>query len=194
MEQDKIASLDWEEWRDIPWYEWYYMVSNMGRVKSFHKWWNWKILKSRINNRWYCTVELNINWLSKVLFVHRIVASAFLWLDITKEFDMKNIICVCHKDDNPLNNSLENLFLWSMSDNALDMYKKWRWWNKKWKYNPSSKIIYQYDKELNLIWEWYGARDINRKLWFSFSHINNCCNGSRRTSNGYIWRYEKIFN
>jgi len=41
-----------EIWKDIPWYEWLYQASNLGRIKSLSKkwsWWhNWKILKATL--------------------------------------------------------------------------------------------------------------------------------------------------
>jgi len=128
-----------EIWKDIPWYEWLYQVSNFGRVFSIwtkpsiksrgrlFPWRKWKILKWRqTGNYWHLSVRLARNWFSKDVKIHRIVASAFLWLDLFWFTDAKKSFCVCHKDDNPKNNNVENLFLWTNKDNHLDMMSKWR--------------------------------------------------------------------
>lgn len=114
-----------EIWEDILWYEWLYQVSNLWNVKSLPKkwsWWhNWKILKNNISWSWRKIVMLRKNNLWKMFYLHRLVAQAFLWLDINNPK-----ILVCHKDDNPLNNNIKNLFLWTSKDNIQDMIRKWR--------------------------------------------------------------------
>ena len=116
-----------EIWMDILWYENHYKVSNTWKV--FMKW-RFKMNHSKriyidnreleINSNWkykHCFVRLN--W--KKFYVHRLVAQAFLWLDIENKR-----IFVCHKDDNPENNCVDNLFLWSCKENHYDMVNKWR--------------------------------------------------------------------
>ena len=116
-----------EIFKDIPWYDWLYKISNMWkvlmtwRVKKY-----WTVYKKiepyyyLPRNNWkYKHQSVTLN--NKKFYIHRLVWQAFLWLDIN---DSKTF--VCHKDDNPLNNNVDNLFLWSCKDNYIDMFKKWR--------------------------------------------------------------------
>lgn len=76
-----------------------------------------------VDASWYHRVSIVIwdSWKQRNLSLHRLIAYAFLWLDIddTKTF-------VCHKNDIRDDNRLDNLFLWSNKDNVRDMIKKWR--------------------------------------------------------------------
>ncbi len=69
-----------EVWKDIPGYEGYYQVSNLGRVKSLSRKFSPKeiILKSVINRCGYEMVALQREHKSKSCTVHRLVAIAFL--------------------------------------------------------------------------------------------------------------------
>ena len=95
-----------EEWRDIEGYEGLYQISNLGRVKSFP---NCKRKTTRIlkpgNNctgRGYLFIFLFKNKQKKRFYVHRLVAQAFIP-------NPNNLPMINHKDENPLNNNLNNL-------------------------------------------------------------------------------------
>lgn len=117
-----------EIWRDVQWYEEEYKVSNLWKVQSIqriikHSDWHyqgikWRILKPIIWKNLHSSISF---WRGKRVYIHRLVAQAFLWLEIN---DTKML--VCHIDDNPLNNRVDNLFLWSCKDNIHDCIKKWR--------------------------------------------------------------------
>lgn len=204
--QDTIENLEWEIWKDIPGYEWYYMVSNMWRVKSLDRyicsklWWKrlerWLILKILPNARWYLGIVLYMSWYNRKYAIHRLVASAFLWLDI----DRKDI-CVCHKDDNPSNNKLDNLFLWTQSENIIDMYSKCRrivaTWEKhymfwrKWLLNPSSKPIKQISKNWEFIKEFASATEAWYILNISSQNISSCCTWRKKYCWWYKWEFAK---
>jgi predicted XRE-type DNA-binding protein len=119
--------METEIWKEIKWFEKYYRVSNTGQIEflwryrkngSKQNWIPWKILNPLCNWKyWHLFVKLN----QRKFYIHRLVAQAFLWLDID---DWK--MYVCHKDDNPLNNRVDNLFLWTCKDNHNDMVQKWR--------------------------------------------------------------------
>ncbi|RXM57212.1 NUMOD4 domain-containing protein [Clostridium tetani] len=93
-----------EIWEDIEGYEGLYQVSNLGRVKSL----NYKnrgiekLLKQFEDSKGYLKVGLSKNKKSKHLFVHRLVAKAFIP-------NLNNYPIINHKDENPLNNSINNL-------------------------------------------------------------------------------------
>jgi len=118
-----------EIWKDIKWYETLYMVSNKWRIKSLPKkwsWWHkWKILSIWKRRFWHWWVVLAKDRIYKNTYVHRLVAQAFLWLNINN-----TKILVCHKSEELINwflyNGEDNLFLWTSLDNSKDMINKWR--------------------------------------------------------------------
>ena len=120
-----------EIWKDIVWYEWRYKVSNKWNIKSISLFtWKEKILKERDSWRWYKRIWLSRNWSRKQCSIHRLVAQAFLWLDMDAQKDWHHWICVCHKNDIKHDNRVENLFIWTHRDNMIDCINKWRSWLK----------------------------------------------------------------
>lgn len=101
-----------EEWRDIPGYEGYYQVSNIGRIKSLDRWikrsdGKMHFERSRImalskSSNGYLQVNLRKNGTFKRFNVHRLVALAFIP-------NPYNLPQVNHKDENKQNNCVENL-------------------------------------------------------------------------------------
>ena len=104
-----------EIWKDIKGFEGLYQVSNMGEVKSLdrkviqYNGYNYseriykgKMLKSAISRNGYKRVVLqNVN-AKKNCCVHRLVAEAFIP-------NPNNLLIINHKDENKLNNQVENL-------------------------------------------------------------------------------------
>lgn len=102
-----------EIWKDIEGYEGLYQVSNLGRVKSLDKYINSgiknnsyvkrkeKILKLKFNQGYY-EVTLTHNHKRRFCKVHRLVAQAFIP-------NPNNFPQVNHKDENKLNNCVENI-------------------------------------------------------------------------------------
>lgn len=93
-----------EIWQDIENYEGLYQVSNKRRVKSLgnNKKRVEKILKPRINNKGYYSVVLYKSGNKHIYLIHRLVAQAFIE-------NPENYLIVNHKDENPINNCVENL-------------------------------------------------------------------------------------
>lgn len=185
-----------EIWKDIPWYEDYYMVSNLWNIKSLQfrnhlvQKYREKNLKKFNNNHWYEIVQLSIDWVYDRFLVHRLVASAFLWLPLFYKWHNKSM-AVCHKDDNPKNNRLDNLFIALQTENMFDCIKKWRH-HTLWHIPSNRKTILQYDKEMNFIREWEWSVKIYNELWISSANIVNVCNmkPKNKTAGWYIWRYK----
>lgn len=100
-----------EIWKDIPNYEGYYQVSNLGKVKSLlfqnnvykKKYKREKILKQKLDKFRNYRVELWKDGKHKTLLVARLVATTFL--DNLINTDMT----VNHKNGNRLDNRIENL-------------------------------------------------------------------------------------
>lgn len=103
-----------------------YQVSNFGRVRSIFSRWGKRayprIMKGSIDSHGYVQVTISINGERKLMFVHRLVAKAFIPNPL-------NLEMVNHKDENPLNNNVDNLEWCTRSYNnsyghATDSYRK----------------------------------------------------------------------
>lgn len=160
-----------EIWKDIVWYEWHYQVSNLWRVKSLPRLRYWSInykIKEKyiklIDSNWYKLARLFINNKSTLYRVNRLVAQVFLWLDINDDR-----MFVCHKDDNPSNNRVDNLFLWRCKDNVRDCILKWRF-----KLPPlRTKFDNSFHKLIiKLTREWLSTRKISKMIWMWKSNVN----------------------
>lgn len=109
--------MNTEIWKDIPEYEGFYQISNLGRVKSLVGWNGHeyakreKILKQSLSTTGYYKVDLKRNGQRKSQKVHRIVAEAFI-----PKVDGKPYIN--HKDGNPINNSVDNLEWCTQKENV----------------------------------------------------------------------------
>ncbi len=162
-----------EIYKDIPWYEWLYEVSSIWNVKRISKIWiRNRIVNERIlipqKSHLYLRVNLSKNWKSKLFLISRLVAQAFLWLNMN---DRKAF--VCHKDDNPKNNHLSNLFIGTPKDNTQDMIMKNRnkvlKWEKNWSAKINESIVLQIRKLFN---EWTKQFILSDSFWISRATIN----------------------
>ncbi len=96
-----------EIWVDIKGYEGQYQVSNTGYVKSIKR--N-RILKAT-NVYGYLQISLSDHGHIKKCLVHRLVAEAFIP-------NLDNLPYVNHKDENTMNNNVENLEWCTLMYNA----------------------------------------------------------------------------
>ena len=106
--------MEEEIWKDIPWYEWLYQVSNLWDIKSLWKWLSnnskIRILKKSIEWWWYFFVKLYKEYIPKNYKIHRAVALSFIP-------NPNNLSQVNHKDWNKLNNNVSNLEWCTRSEN-----------------------------------------------------------------------------
>lgn len=96
-----------EEWKDVDGWAGLYQVSNTGRVRSLDRntgtqTFRGRELKQYIDKDGYAHVTFFLNGRMKHYSVHRLVASAFV--PNPNNFPQTN-----HKDENPINNSSDNL-------------------------------------------------------------------------------------
>lgn len=167
-----------EIWKDIPGYDGYYQVSSYGNVRSLERPYTIcsktiistksKILKQGIVKGYY-NVELNVNGVAKKIFVHRLVALAF-------------IPNINHKDENPLNNIMENLEWCTIEYNL-----KYGTRQERISKNRKRKVL-QYSSEGEYIAEYDGAIDAENATGIKRQNISKVILGKRHTAGGYIWK------
>lgn len=120
-----------EIWKDIAGYEGLYQVSNLGRIKSLERYvkHNYgglkkvseRILKPDIDRREYkcSTIRLCKEGTCTKFIIARIVALHF----IPNPYSYPKVL---HSNDDPTNNSVENLYWGTSAMNTQDMIKKGR--------------------------------------------------------------------
>ena len=162
-----------EIWRDIEGYEGLYQISNKGHVKSLYKS-SERILKSYDNGKGYLKVHLFKNTAFQSIYIHRLVAETFIP-------NLENKPEVNHKDENKLNNCVENLEWMTTKENS----------NYGTRNERISRKILQYSKSGDFIREWSGAHGVERVLGIDNSSITKCCKGKRKSSGGFVWKYKE---
>ena len=166
-----------EIWKDIKGYEGLYQVSNLGRVKSLAKtviYCNGKvyhyaeaILSQTVQKRGYLKVGLTKNGVFRNVFVHRLVANAFIP-------NHNNLPQVNHIDENTQNNRADNL----------------EWCDCQYNVDYSlSKPVCQYDMQGKLVAVWKSIIEASRVTGIPDTNIGRCCKGRCQQVGGYVWRY-----
>ena len=102
MKEFTDTELEQEQWRDIDGYDGMYQVSDIGRVRSL-KYGKVRVLRARKNSGGYLQVNLCKNCVGNNIFVHRLVANAF----IPNSDETKTQIN--HKNEVKTDNRVENL-------------------------------------------------------------------------------------
>lgn len=165
-----------EIWKDVVGYENLYQVSNLGNVLSLrHK--NRFLMKPTKNKSGYLSVGLRIYNKRKTFDVHRLVAQTFIP-------NPNNYPVINHKDENPLNNNIENLEWCTIKYNinygtATERRAKNR-----------SKPVLQFDIFGNFIKEFESIKIAGKETHICKNNICNACRGERKTAGGYIWKYK----
>lgn len=171
-----------------------YLVFDDGRVYSnITK----KFLKPNLSGHYY-TVELfYAKGKSKRLLIHRLVAKAFIP-------NHNNFPQVNHKDENKLNNHVENLewctAKYNMNYGTAVARRKAStdYSNPVFRNNAlnacdhSKKPVLQFSKDGTFIARHESAKSAGKSVGCHWGHIAECCKHQRyKTVGGYIWRYEK---
>ena len=167
-----------ELWKEIPNFDGYY-INELGQVKSTKSFKGTKelILKPHKNQQGYLVYNLMKNGKVYLKPLHRL-------LMITFKENKENLPCINHIDGNKLNNSLGNLEWCTYGYNEREAYRL----GLK-KPRLKSKPIIQLDKHGNIVNKWKNSYQL-KKFGYSPSNINMCCNGKRKTANGFIWRFD----
>lgn len=173
-----------EEWRDVVGFEGLYMVSSHGRVWSVRRQRESSgsmtggfMLSNHIDKRNRVTNSLTAQGgKHKTAVTARLVAEAFIP-------NPDNLPQVNHKDENPLNNHVDNL----------------EWCTAKYNCNYGTRTqrivekqrmnVLQYTLRGEFVKGYSSINEVARELKVDAGHISDVCNGKRRWAYGFFWRY-----
>ena len=177
-----------EEWKDVPRYEGFYQVSNLGNVRSVDRYiecrgamrfQKGKMLRPHIGKFGYKQVILN-NKGMKLYKVHRLVAEAFIP-------NPDNLPQVNHKDENKINNNVENLEWCTCLYNLLynDLHHRRNNKNNR----KSISVVRMQGDRVDAIYP--SLNEAARKIGCSSGNISKCCRGIKNSAYGFQWKYLK---
>ena len=192
-----------EKWREVPGYEKMYEVSNFGRVRSLDRFVpgkhenlakiKGKVLTPIKNKGGYLRVNLCNEYGHKAMFVHRLVAQAFI--ENPEGFSDVN-----HKDENPTNNCLSNLEWCSAKYNANygtrneRVSRSNRGRRKKYTHESFRRMVASKEKAVigtNCSTNeqvWFQSISSAKEYGFSPVGISHCITNRQKTHRGYTWR------
>ena len=182
--------MTYEIWKDIEGYNGLYQISTLGRIKSLdRKVFNngtFQLIKGKIlnpcnNGNNYLYINLCKNSEIKRVAIHRLVAQAFI-------DNQNNFTQVNHKDENKINNCVDNLEWCSPKYNANYGTR-----NKRMKDNiikKYSKKVIQYDLDGNFIREFNSIEDTAKHFNVTSQSINRCCKGKLKRCKNYIFKFK----
>lgn len=172
-----------EVWRPVKNFEGLYEVSNLGRIKSLGRTiqkfngysyvtvtYPPKFLK-RTREEGYAQVTLSRDGKTRKHMLHRVVAEAFIPNPDNKPE-------VNHDDGNKQNCCVSNLYWCTHKENMQHAYSTGL---------RKTKKVKQYTKHGVYIKTWDSIKEAQEKL--SVWNISECCRGTRKTTGGFIWRY-----
>ena len=174
-----LENLPNEEWRFIPDYS-NYMVSNLGRFKNLK---TNKILRQYVVMNYLKVPLRNDYGIRKMVASHRVIALVFIGTD-------DKSLHINHKDENKLNNVVDNLEFCTIKYNANYGTRNYRMSKTQRNDIRKSKKIQQYDLDGNFIQEWDSICEAGR-AGYDRKAISNCCHQKEgvHTANGFLWKF-----
>ena len=199
MQENKI-------WKDVDGFDKNYQISNYGDVRIKRSDGSFKQLKPTKFGKGYLHINLVKNGKQKSFQIHRLVAEAFV-------SNPKNLPIINHKDENPLNNCVNNLEWCTYSYNTnygtrLERYRK------TCKQNHSTerflktmktrgrfcaeKEVLCLDEQMNIVAEYKSVADGARAIGVRPETIRSIMRknkekGKKWKSYGFLWVYKEEF-
>lgn len=170
-----------------------YLIYPDGSVYSLEK--N-IFMKFSVTKLGYKSVELFNKNGSKRFWVHRLVAQAYIP-------NPDNLPQVNHKDENPSNNSVDNLewctakYNMNYGNGAKTRHNKIDYTTPERKAlaikngKMACKPVIQLSLSGEIIARYESIREAEATFTNKHTHISECCKGKRKTSNGYMWKHER---
>ena len=156
--------------------------NHKGTANKSQRFYGERIIKPYYTSRyWY--VNLMHNGIKKDYRVHRLVYRAFIG-------EIPNDMVIDHIDGNRDNNSLNNLRCVTRTENAA---------NPNTKYNGCNSILQIDSSTYNVVNKYKSMSDACVALGVEYkpglcNHIGECCTGKRRTTLGFCWQFEELWN
>lgn len=183
--------MEKEIWKDVLGYEGYYMVSNLGNVKSLERFRlgnkksltkvNERLLKYKIDKYGYKVYSLTKFAKTNMFTCHRLVAKSFI--ENPFNYDQVN-----HINGIKLDNRVYNLEWCNNSHNMKEAYKLGLIKPKKSKDNILSKKVAKIkDGEVICIYD--SVADASKQNHVGKTAISNCLKGRSKSSCGCKWSY-----
>lgn len=184
-----------EVWRDIKGFEGYYLVSNLGRVRSLPtKWRRHGRVLTPANKNGYREIKLGSNRAyHKVCQVHRLVAEAFCDKpDGCNEVDHINGI----RDDNRPENlrwvthkqNMNNPLTKAVISKATTGKRRSDETRRKMRVQRRNVAVVQLDEDDNIIAEFYSFNEAERRTGICAANINRTTTGRTKRAGGYRWK------
>ena len=183
-----------EKWMPVVGYEGFYMVSSLGNVRllersgirkngRFFKVHS-KIKKPYLTRLGYYRLHMERDKQSRHIFVHRMVAEAFIPNPENKPF-------INHINGIKTDNRVENLEWCTASENLIHSYKFLgrKGAQRFGKDNPVCKIILKI-KDGVVIEEFFGAKAAAESVCGRADTIRRACTGKYKTCKGFVWKYK----
>lgn len=184
--------MEEEIWKDVVGWEGLYQVSNFGRIKSLPRlkktptstfYTKERFIDPIFSKGGYLRVSLSKNGSSKKVFLHRVVANAFLGVN--------DGMTINHIDEDKTNNRVENLEYMTLSDNiryggGIKRSAIARKHSEKVKRTP----VNQYSIDGVFLKRYKSIREAKESNGYINENISMCCSHKRNQSNGFIWRYD----
>lgn len=183
---NKIESQS-SNWTPIRGFEGLYEISVDGEVKSlnYNRTGKERILKLGKDGHGYPQVVLYKDEKRRNFLVHRLVAEAFIP-------NPEHLPEVNHKDENPLNNKVENLewcnhkynMNWGTRNKRAGKAISKALANRK----DQSKQVVAIDKQGRVVHVFPSTREAGRN-GYDFRNISACCRGVKKTHHGLVWKF-----
>lgn len=178
-----------EIWKDIEGYEGLYPVSNMGRIRSLDRIKpnsGGQIAKGKIksivdNGNGYKIVNLYKGGTSRMKYVHRLVAEAFL-------ANTHNYPQINHKDENKNNNKLTNLE-WCSSEYNCNYGNHAQKARLSHIVENRNREIDMYDFCGNLIKTFLCSNDVCKEIGIERRQLYQICKGVAKSWHGYRFAF-----
>lgn len=180
-----MGNLISEIWKDVKGFDGY-EISNLGNIKR-----NGRLLKLSAWNQ-YKTIRLRTESNEKTVYIHRLVAMAFIP-------NPENKPMINHIDGNKLNNTVSNLEWCTRQENEIHAWKHGLKERIRETAKENLKIarmhvhtkkpVTQMTLDGKVIKLWDSASDVMKEIGIDASGITKCCKGKLKKTGGYKWQY-----